>query len=397
MKRMLFLLAFLLAPSLLFAQAQQNLGPRTLSVQDAGTACSLDYACATFTLIQNPPSWTFGISGTYSGTLTFQGTIDGSNWTTIQVSNLANGTASTTTTSTGNFAVTNTGFIGLRVVFTTRSSGSAQVMLSDGGGSGGGGSSGGGGGAVTVADGADVALGTTTDAAVGDATGTLNAHARQIAKSLATGVAATQSGTWSMRNQDGSGNGITSNSTTYTAKFGLDGNWLGTLGTAFTTPGFVDIKGADGNVFVRNATAANFLATATLAAGSALAGEIVPVTTATTTDTALRCVLVSAASTNATNCKNSAGNVYGYRFVNTTSTIYYLRMYNLTSAPTCSSATGFVETIPIPANTAGAGIVAIEPMGEGYATGIGFCFTGGSSSTDNTNAATGVFGTILYK
>lgn len=121
------------------------------------------------------------------------------------------------------------------------------------------------------------------------------------------------------------------------------------------------------------------------------------VTTATTTDTALRCTLVSAASTNATNCKASAGNVYGFRFVNTTATLYYLRMYNSSSAPTCSSATGFIESIPIPASATGAGIVAIEPMGEGYSTGIGFCFTGGSSSTDNTNAATGVFGTILYK
>ena len=125
--------------------------------------------------------------------------------------------------------------------------------------------------------------------------------------------------------------------------------------------------------------------------------ETAPVTTATTTDTALRCTLVSAASTNATVCKASAGNVYGFRFVNTTATLYYLRMYNLTSGPTCSSATGFVESIPIPASATGAGIVAIEPMGEGYSTGISFCFTGGGSSTDNTNAATGVFGTVLYK
>jgi hypothetical protein len=56
-------------------------------------------------------------------------------------------------------------------------------------------------------------------------------------------VAATQSGTWNDRMQDGAGNALTTNSTTYTAKFGLDGNLLGTLGTAFTTPGFVDIKG----------------------------------------------------------------------------------------------------------------------------------------------------------
>jgi hypothetical protein len=125
--------------------------------------------------------------------------------------------------------------------------------------------------------------------------------------------------------------------------------------------------------------------------------SVTPGTTPNTANTAQRCTLVSAASNNATNCKGSAGNVYGFRFVNTTGTIYYLRMYNTSSSPTCSSATGFIETIPIPASTGGAGLVAIEPMGEGYSTGISFCLTGGSSSTDNTNAATGVFGTILYQ
>ena len=45
--------------------------------------------------------------------------------------------------------------------------------------------------------------------------------------------------------------------TTYSSKYGLDTNLLGTLGTAFTTAGFVDIKGADGNVFVRQTTGSN--------------------------------------------------------------------------------------------------------------------------------------------
>jgi hypothetical protein len=131
-------------------------------------------------------------------------------------------------------------------------------------------------------------------------------------------------------------------------------------------------------------------------AGTALIGEVAAMMTATTTDAALGCYLVSAASTNSTSCKASAGNVYGWRFINTTATLYYLRMYNASSAPTCSSATGFIESIPIPASATGAGFVDIG-IPIGYTTGIGFCFTGGSSSTDNTNAATGVFGVIKYK
>lgn len=106
------------------------------------------------------------------------------------------------------------------------------------------------------------------------------------------------------------------------------------------------------------------------------------------------------ASTNATNVKNAAGTVYGYSLTNTTTTIYYLRMYNLASAPTCSSATGYVGTIPIPPAAAAGGAGGREitkNIGQAFTTGVGFCITGGASSTDNTNAATGVFVEILYK
>lgn len=107
--------------------------------------------------------------------------------------------------------------------------------------------------------------------------------------------------------------------------------------------------------------------------------------------------LTSAASTNSTSVKGSAGQLYHIRAINTTATLYYLRLYNSSSAPTCSSATGFIETIPIPASATGAGVVIDSAIGFAYGTGIGFCLTGGGSSTDNTNAATGVYLTIGYK
>ncbi len=106
------------------------------------------------------------------------------------------------------------------------------------------------------------------------------------------------------------------------------------------------------------------------------------------------------ASTNATSVKGSAGTVYGYSLSNTTTTVYYLRMYNLSSAPTCSSSTGYVATIPIPP-AASSGLVGgreiQKNIGQAFTTGVGFCITGGSGSTDNTNAASGVFVEILYK
>lgn len=105
--------------------------------------------------------------------------------------------------------------------------------------------------------------------------------------------------------------------------------------------------------------------------------------------------LQSAASTNSTSVKGSAGVLKAMNLINTTTTIYYLRMYNLASAPTCSSATGFVRTWPIPpaASSGLAGGIAAN-LGAGgttFSTGIAFCLTGGPTSTDNTNAATGVF------
>jgi hypothetical protein len=91
-----------------------------------------------------------------------------------------------------------------------------------------------------------------------------------------------------------------------------------------------------------------------LTATSSTAGNFMSAlgATASTTDATVECPIVSAATNNATNCKASPGNLYGYEIYNTTTTTYYLRLYNTASAPTCSSATGFVRSIPIPAASA---------------------------------------------
>lgn len=111
------------------------------------------------------------------------------------------------------------------------------------------------------------------------------------------------------------------------------------------------------------------------------------------------CYLTSAASTNATLCKAAPARLMNVKVLNTTSTVYYLRLYNLATAPTCSSATGFVETIPIGHNSGNVGgtVFINGASGEFYSTGLGFCITGGGSSTDNTNAGTGLYLTLDYK
>jgi len=230
-------------------------------------------------------------------------------------------------------------------------------------------------------------------------------------------------------------NSATFNSTATAGKYGLDTNILSILGTAPTTAGFLDIKGADGNVFVRQTTAANLNATVVggktnnnAAPGATNVGVLPAIAnaavqtwtegdqvlesvdlsgnqrailggTAVVTNAASTSYTAATASTNATNVKNAAGNIYSITATNTTATVYYLRLYNLSSAPTCSSATGFVETIPVGGASSGSmgGLVRTLEIGQAFSTGIGFCITGGSSSTDNTNAAAGVYVTVLYK
>ncbi len=99
-----------------------------------------------------------------------------------------------------------------------------------------------------------------------------NPQAVTLTSTTITGtVAATQSGNWSTRTQDGAGNALTSNSTTFSSKFGLDINLLGTLGTAFSTAGKVDVKAADGDVFVRCQSASTCPVTATIASSQSIA------------------------------------------------------------------------------------------------------------------------------
>jgi hypothetical protein len=106
----------------------------------------------------------------------------------------------------------------------------------------------------------------------------------------------------------------------------------------------------------------------------------------------------SAASANATSIKTSAGTLCGGMVINTTATVYYLRLYNLATTPNCASATGFVTSVPVPASTTGAGtLLNFGPFGAAFTAGIGACLTGGGSGADNSNAAAGVFVTYAYK
>jgi hypothetical protein len=77
--------------------------------------------------------------------------------------------------------------------------------------------------------------------------------------------------------------------------------------------------------------------------------------------------------------------------VNTSATPAFLRMYNLSTSPLCTSAAGFQESIPIPPNYSG--IVDIS-TNYFYNAGVGYCLTGGGAANNNTPPPAGVYGVI---
>ncbi len=193
-------------------------------------------------------------------------------------------------------------------------------------------------------------------------------------------VAASQNGTWTVGSNsaiasappanafylggnDGSNlRGLTVNSTTYTSKFGLDGNLLGTLGTAFTTAGKVDVKAADGDVFVRQATGSNLhmvvdsgtittvsavtAITNALPAGTNVIGHALPDASTATVGTTPS--YQSALSSTKTAIKASAGNLYGWHFYNSNNSVVYIQIFNKTTANVTvgSTAPDFVLVLP---------------------------------------------------
>lgn len=107
--------------------------------------------------------------------------------------------------------------------------------------------------------------------------------------------------------------------------------------------------------------------------------------------------LLSAATTNSTLVKSGAGQLSEIVAINTTATVYDLRFYDSNVAPTCSSTTGVVWNVPVPANTSGGGVVIPIPAGVRFSSGIGFCLTGAVADNDNTNAAAGIAINLSFK
>lgn len=76
--------------------------------------------------------------------------------------------------------------------------------------------------------------------------------------------------------------------------------------------------------------------------------------------------------------------------INTTAALYYLKLYNKATAPTCGTDTPLWR-VPIPfGGSSSGGGVALPTGGLQFPLGLGFCVTGGIADNDTTFAASGI-------
>lgn len=163
----------------------------------------------------------------------------------------------------------------------------------------------------------------------------------------------------------------------------------GTVDIDQTTPGTTN--GVVVNSSALPSGAATSAKQDTMIAAMATPAEIIP----STSGGLSLFYLTAANSTNATNVKASAGQLYTVELSNNSATLAYVSFYNTAGTPTCG--TGIVAQAMIPANsTSGAGWVSNSLHGKAFGTGIGICVTTGIAGTGSV-AASAYTITLGYK
>lgn len=191
------------------------------------------------------------------------------------------------------------------------------------------------------------------------------------------------------------GGGIGATSATGAGQFWISGHalYVRALLTAYTS-GTVA-----GTAVLRAATIDPIATSVTVAASTNAIGGVYPTlgaTSANGTPALSGTRITSAASTNATSVKGTAGRVCGGHLTNTTASLKHVHFYSLATAPTVGSST-VTLTVAIPPNSA----VPLEPIvgvgGLFLAAGIALSITGGFADSDTTAVAAGdVLISLLY-
>jgi len=382
MRRLCLALAFTLAgaASLVLhdgatpVHAQAITPNQNITVVDSGTACvTAPAACAIYMLDSVTPAVTFSISGTWTGTLTFEGTNNDATWTSVLVANLATAASATTTTANGTFGLTNSGFLKLRVRATAAITGSALVTLARGSG-------------VVTGPGGSVAA--TGQFLAADGT----VAAPGYAYTAEPGLGWYRTGANTITLATGGANYFTSDGAKFKMAAGLPLGWTATnsaaaLDTAFsrTAAGVIAFgTGAQGS------TAGQF-AVGTGTAAATFGGTLFTSTTATATTGTIEETLLQytlPANTLAVNGRGLRITVYGTTAANANSKTLklYFGLTVLNSLNTTSSGSGLVITGTVFRTGA-----STQISGTTGLTNTGLAIIGGTASAEALS------GTVLIK
>lgn len=136
---------------------------------------------------------------------------------------------------------------------------------------------------------------------------------------------------------------------------------------------------------IQQSNGANLQVAARLAAGASLAADVGLQARATTggVSTVGR-LLSSAATTNATSLKASAGRLFKIRGLNNAAFIRYLKLYNKASAPNVGTD---VPVITIPLKASADFDIDLGVYGHFFSTGIAYAITGAVADADTTAIA----------
>lgn len=138
----------------------------------------------------------------------------------------------------------------------------------------------------------------------------------------------------------------------------------------------------------QNSNGTPFTVSTFLSFASSYFGAISSITNNTGANGTTPYKLISLASTNANVVKASGGNLYSIVAIGLTSTVRYLKIYNKATTPTVGTDVPLM-TIPIPANTQGAGVSIPFSVGVNFALGISIAITSGSADSDTGAVSAG--------
>jgi len=343
------------------------------SEQSSLSAGSLNADLVASTDVSTYKWWSLHVTGTFTGTLTFQGSNDNSNWTSVEGANLATTSSiSTTLLSAGVQNLLYAGIVAFRYL---------RIRM--------------------------------TAYTSGTATGTLELYTFAPPAPIIGAIAA-QSGTWTVQPGNTAnttawkvdGSAVTqpvSGTVTATQATGTNLHVVNDAGSAVI--GSVTIQATSGTALVADQTnselrVSTYVKTTTagdtaLTLGQATMSASLPVTLAsnqptqnvtpqaTTTGGSTPSHTMSAASTNATSLKASAGLLYGFCISNANAAARYFKLYNKASAPTVGTDTP-VTTVQVPANGT---VIRAYPVGMTFSTGIAWAATGLITNADTTAIA----------